>query len=206
MILIHEALTSEKMNHLKEIGWSKLRIIFGAAVIFCVLALLSPEGPLKLFLITCAATISVMSLLILSTSYASLRKNHLAQNAISMFLEKDPSPSFLVSRDGIVQSTNQAAQNMFGHVTGETFSNVLKYKLANPSSILFRLNEKAIQMGTSRENIATAHGHLRLSAFQMDQNTFLWRIEDEVDMGGEQNIEGGPAHGHNHPQRKGDIS
>ena len=172
------ALTTNDVSQFAETGYTKLSNFAVATVILSVLGVLAPSGPITLFLLTSAATLGVLGVIIFGLSHRRCRMRGVALNAISEFIENDAISSFVVTNDGEVTSSNLAARTMFGDSDGKTMPNVLRYTFANPSGILFRLKDKAQKIGSYQEDIVTRKGHVRLSVHQMGTYATLWRLED----------------------------
>ncbi|MEP2640285.1 ATP-binding protein [Roseobacter sp.] len=124
-----------------------------------------------------------LSLLGVCGGLTLIARRHAAHRAVTVatladFIHSDSSPSFLVDTNGALLSSNQSAQKRFDGDLDETLSGTLKNTLANPSGIIFRLQTRAEQEGSAREDLVTRRGHIRLTAHQAGQQTFMWRFED----------------------------
>jgi two-component system, cell cycle sensor histidine kinase and response regulator CckA len=52
---------------------------------------------------------------------------------------------------------------------------------ANPGAVLFRLQSRAANLGTAREDVVTRRGHTRLTVHKIAPYRFLWRLEEFLD-------------------------
>ncbi|WP_343116167.1 ATP-binding protein [Ostreiculturibacter nitratireducens] len=100
---------------------------------------------------------------------------------IAAFIAHDASPSFTTDADGEVGYQNRAALERFGSRGGQTLTRALAEIFANPSAVLFRLQNKADLHGAAREDVVTRRGHVRLSVHRIDDSGFLWRLEEMVE-------------------------
>ena len=178
MSLGDSALTTNDVSQFAETGYAKLRIIAVAALALGVMAAFAPEGPITLVLVTSSVTLGFLWSVVFGLARRRSRTRRIALKAISDFIEKDAIPSFVMSVDGAITSSNLTARTIFGAVDGQTLANVLRHTFANPGGILFRLREKAEKIGATQEDIVTRKGHVRLSVHQMGTDALLWRLED----------------------------
>jgi len=98
--------------------------------------------------------------------------------AVTGFLENDVAPGFVTDSDGAVLTRNKAADERFQGRSFETLAAAFADLFANPGAVLFRLQGRAMALGVAREDIVTRRGHLRLSVHRVEDQTFLWRIEE----------------------------
>jgi two-component system cell cycle sensor histidine kinase/response regulator CckA len=98
-------------------------------------------------------------------------------------LGEDASPCFTTDDTGAVLWRNQAATARFGATAG-TLTAALADHFANPGAVLFRLQSRAANQGSAREDVVTRRGHLRLSVHRVAEARFLWRTEEFVDRSG----------------------
>lgn len=149
------------------------------AVAFClaVFAVIAPQRLTSLALLASATT------LLMLTAFAGLvrrqasRQSRIAIDAVSTFMARDVAASFITQADGRIKHCNPAAQALFETTDRTTLSAVLADKLANPNSILFRLQSRAEAAGAAQEDILTRSGHLRLAVQHMGPDTFVWRFD-----------------------------
>jgi two-component system, cell cycle sensor histidine kinase and response regulator CckA len=73
------------------------------------------------------------------------------------------------------------AENRFGDCSGQTLSRALGDLFANPAAVLYRLQTRAMSVGSAREDVVTRRGHVRLSVHRVGEDSFLWRLEEMVD-------------------------
>lgn len=138
-----------------------------------------PEPVTGLVLTGVGGTLAALSLLIGALSRLHGVGQVRASEAVARFIEQDVSPSFTTDIDGAIEHRNRAARERFGaHGGDETLARCLRDLFANPAAILMRLQSRAEARGAAREDIVTRRGHMRLSVHQIDEDRFLWRLED----------------------------
>ncbi|WP_299627749.1 ATP-binding protein [uncultured Tateyamaria sp.] len=144
---------------------------------------LAPQLVVQMGLIAAAGALMVLGLVLTVTARKTRKTHDLAIGAISDFIEKDASPSFVCTADGEVLRANAAARATYATRRGETLANSLRNTFANPGGILFRLKSQADLEGAAREDIVTRKGHMRLAVHQMGEDQLLWRLEAVPDTG-----------------------
>lgn len=117
-------------------------------------------------------------------SLLRLQKQQHAKDALIRLIEHDISPCFLTDMDGqILYRNDAAAERTTGRVV-ENLTRAFSDLFASPGSILYRLQSKAHAVGRAVEDIVTRKGHVRLSVNALDDDSYLWRLEDLSDRGG----------------------
>lgn len=141
-------------------------------------ALLSLPVLLANGLIAAGLTLTLVSVLLGLRRYVAQRSLDMANTVLTRFVEKDAVPSFVTDIEGQVHARNAAADMRFANTESETLAGTLRAVFANPSAVLFRLQNRAEMDGAAREDVVTRQGHVRLAVHQMGDQGFLWRIED----------------------------
>lgn len=100
----------------------------------------------------------------------------------------DSAVSILTGQDGAVRFLNPAAKNRFrdidmrnsaaGEVEGGTMATLLRGMIANPASVMYRLQKKADVDGNAADVVTTRNGHVALSLHDIGAGLQLWRIEE----------------------------
>ncbi|MEO0378718.1 MAG: ATP-binding protein [Pseudomonadota bacterium] len=155
------------------------------------MAVLAPEPLLQMGLAAAAVALLGLGLAIGFTARRARVRNDMSIAAISNFIEKDGSPSFVCSADGEVVRANACARKMFSTRRGETLAGTLRNTFANPGGIIFRLKAAAeAEDGAAREDIVTRKGYMRLAVHALDADQFLWRLENVADPGHSRSSDG----------------
>jgi len=137
-----------------------------------------PDPVFGIVLMSGGLTLGFVALAVRGHSYWTGRKRNAAYKTVSRFVANDASPSFVTNVDGEVGYVNGAAKERFSEPLDKSLSHVLRDLFANPSAVLFRLQNKAKAVGAAREDIVTRRGHIRLAVHLISGGSFLWRLED----------------------------
>ncbi|WP_420022918.1 ATP-binding protein [Cereibacter azotoformans] len=100
---------------------------------------------------------------------------------LARLLGEDAAPCFTTDALGQIGYQNHAATARFGDRSGGTLVASLGDHFASPASVLFRLQSRASNMGSAREDVVTRRGHVRLSVHRIGPGRFLWRLEEFQD-------------------------
>ncbi|MFW8593066.1 ATP-binding protein [Cribrihabitans neustonicus] len=142
-----------------------------------------PEWMGRGFVMVGLTLVAVAGLMLLQTRLR-LNARAMAAELLTGFIEKDATPSFVTDDDGMIHACNAAAVKRFQDASKETLAGTLRSVLANPSAVLFRLQNRARVDGAAREDIVTRRGHVRLAVHQMNGGSYLWRVEDILERAG----------------------
>jgi len=113
----------------------------------------------------------------------SLRRRSKARQAsqFGLLVSQDAAPCFVADGVGQIHYQNDSAQTKFGDRDGATLVAALGDHFASPSAVLYRLQNRAEHHGASREDVVTRRGHTRLSVHRLNEDQFLWRLEEFLD-------------------------
>lgn len=106
------------------------------------------------------------------------RRLSVVRAAMLTVVTRDPDHAFLTDVDGNVIAWNKHASDKFGDVEGKSIGGLFTSILVNPDAALFRLLEHADTFGSGKEDIVTRGGHYRLILTKVDEDTYLWRLEE----------------------------
>ncbi|MGJ8610862.1 MAG: hybrid sensor histidine kinase/response regulator, partial [Octadecabacter sp.] len=149
-----------------------------------VLTFFVEQPQVRLGLLAFGAATVVFAFFFTMLKYMRARKFAYATQVLVSLVENDASPCFFSDIEGKVSFRNQAASDRFPDRTSDNIGRILSELFANPSAVLFRFQSKAQALGSAREDIVTRKGHVRLSLNFVDNEQFLWRVEDLADRGG----------------------
>ncbi len=172
------------VSHVAEIIGSadglsrRLWPMLAAGVSAMALGILAPAehaGPAVLMAgLTLTALASALSAFLwLADSNGRRMSRHL--NAIA---GHDPAPCFTTDATGIIGYQNAAAQRRFGHRNGATLIATLNDHFSSPSSVLFRLQNRAEVSGAAQEDVLTRRGNTRLSVHRISVERYFWRLDE----------------------------
>lgn len=152
-------------------------ILFLLAALTAALAVGLPVGPMTLILTTVCITLFILSGIVFFGSRQKRAEQGCHVSTIASVIEKDIVPSFVVGSDGAIHASNPAAIAQFEIGDSLTLAGILKSSFANPTGVLFRLQSRAIAGGNAREDVVTRTGQIRLSVHQVEDDSFIWRVE-----------------------------
>lgn len=136
---------------------------------------------LVLLVIGISLGMALLVVRVLAAQQNKSRKRLCATTAL--FVAHDASPGFLADPDGEVIYCNASAKSRFTIARGQSLSSCFADFFANPTEMVFRLQNRANAFGAATEDAVTKRGHIRLSVHQIGQSGYLWRVEDIADRG-----------------------
>ncbi|MBU2993381.1 response regulator [Octadecabacter sp. B2R22] len=154
-------------------------VLLGASAILGTAVVVDVQ--IRLGLLAFGSAVLLFALALLIGGAIKARQQAAARKSVISLVEHDPSPSFLTNSDGIILSRNDRAAARFRDLNVESLGRVFAEMFANPSAVMFRIQNKAQALGSAREDIVTRKGHVRLSVNAVDDTSFLWRLEDLSD-------------------------
>ncbi len=149
--------------------------IFG--VVMLIGAFFVPDPVFGVLLMAGGLTLGLIALILKLVETRHHHSTSRLHRGVASFVSNDASPSFVTDADGEIGYLNKAAAERFPDSAGNSLSTVLRNLFANPSAVLFRMQNKAQALGAAREDLVTRRGHVRLAVHQIDDG-FLWRLED----------------------------
>ncbi|QYK43678.1 MAG: response regulator [Paracoccaceae bacterium] len=158
-------------------------ILIGGAFLCLVLALFAPDRVTQLSAVVAGVTFSALVLVIRGLVAAAGLSERLAEARLGTLVGQDATPCFTTNDIGQIGFQNQAARDRFRADGGATLVATLGDHFASPASVLFRLQSRASNLGSAREDVVTRRGHMRLSVHRIAPRRFLWRIEEFTERG-----------------------
>ncbi|WP_126978687.1 hybrid sensor histidine kinase/response regulator [Frigidibacter oleivorans] len=147
------------------------------------LAALVLPARMTLPLVTAGLTLVAVAVVLRLLAQAHQATERRLRSQIAAFVAHDHAPVLTTDAEGEVGYQNRAALDRFGPCGGQSLARALSDLLAGPAAALPRLQNRALAQGAAREDLATRHGHVRLSVHRLGEGGFLWRIEDLGDRG-----------------------
>ncbi len=126
----------------------------------------------------------LFALVVAGLRFVAAKNQQVATRALIAMVESDASPCFLTNVEGRISYRNDAANDRFRDRAVDTLGRAFSDLFANPGAVLFRLQSKAQALGNAREDIVTRKGHIRLAVNCVDEDSFMWRLEDLSGRGG----------------------
>lgn len=156
-----------------------LAVAFGAAIV----ALFAKDMVTRLGAASAALTMIVMILGLKFRSFLAFRKEGQRLVQLISLVGHDASPCYLTDNHGQILYQNTTALTRFKAEAGMALVSALNQHFASPSSVLYRLQNRAVHSGFGREDVVTRRGHTRLAVHKVADDRFLWRLEEFQDRG-----------------------
>ena len=156
-------------------------MLLAAALVAFVIAAIAPQPGFRMPATLAGITLVTVVLAIRAMVALSRRTGRLQAMQVSLMIGHDASPCFLTDDHGQIHYQNDSAATRFGDRNGKTLISAMNDHFASPSSVLFRLQNRAITLGAAREDVVTRRGHTRLSVHRIGDNRVLWRLEEFLD-------------------------
>ena len=144
----------------------------------------SADPPVRLAALVTGATLLALVGAIRGLVAAAALSERQAERRLGRMMGQDAAPCFSTNAIGQIGFQNQAAIDRFGAGCGTTLISALHDHFASPASVLFRLQSRAMNLGSAREDVVTRRGHTRLSVHRIGATSFLWRLEEFQDRTG----------------------
>ncbi|MBV7379398.1 response regulator [Maritimibacter sp. DP4N28-5] len=100
------------------------------------------------------------------------------RETIAALAGEDAAPIMTTDRDGEIGYVNRAAKDRYGAAAGKTLANVLGDILSQPATVVYRLQNKALALGSAREDIPNRGERVQLSVHRIGEDGFLWRLDE----------------------------
>ena len=158
-------------------------LLLAAAVATSVVAVFASEPLMRAGAMIGALTF-VFLIFGLSLRSAMERREESRRRALLIRLVgQDATPCVMTDPVGKILYQNASAETRFRIAAGQTLVAAMSDHFASPASVLYRLQNRAGQSGAGREDVVTRRGHIRLSVHRVDEDRFLWRMEEFQDRG-----------------------
>tara|TARA_R110002051_G_scaffold40694_2_gene84621 strand:+ start:4166 stop:6469 length:2304 start_codon:yes stop_codon:yes gene_type:complete len=156
----------------------RITLIVSGAIILCLVAAYQFSQPLIQGSLVGAAIVFLLGGVLLKTrSYGA---DVVISDALANVVAHDPDFAFLTNSQGEILLRNEAAKKKFEATDEQALGSLLTAIVANPDVVLYRLITRANAMGGGKEEIVTRSGQYGLSVSKIDQNTYLWRLEEGI--------------------------
>ncbi|MEO9845989.1 MAG: ATP-binding protein [Roseobacter sp.] len=176
--MYNSALSPSKLTRFSLDAKRKFGAIAVVAGVLGVVGSLAPNAVVQKAFFAAALALIVLCLALFAIALTHTRKKQNALTILSNFIQKDSSPGVVSNSDGEILFCNAAAETHFQTTAHSTVGHLLDKTVANPSGIVFRLQTRAANDGSAREDIVTRKGHIRLSVLTVGPDSFVWRVEE----------------------------
>ena len=158
-------------------------VLLAAAAASAVVAVLASQATVR-EAATIAALTFVFLIFAIRLRQRTARRAEVQRRAnLTTLVGQDATPCFMTDRLGQIQYQNASAETRFQAQRGATLVSALTQHFASPSSVLYRLQNRAGHAGAGREDVVTRRGHTRLSVHKIGDDNYLWRLEEFQDRG-----------------------
>ncbi|NBZ87495.1 ATP-binding protein [Stagnihabitans tardus] len=154
-----------------------------AALAAGVVAWAAPTAAMRMGGALVALSLVFLALGLRLRAWAGTRAERTRLRQLTELVGQDATPCFMTDRLGEIRYQNAAAEARFQSRMGATLVATMSEQFASPSSVLFRLQNRALHGGSGREDVVTRRGHIRLSVARMGDDRFMWRLEEFQDRG-----------------------
>jgi len=154
-----------------------LAVALGGAVV----AVVSRDPLLRMGAAIAALTMVVLVLGVQLRGLVARRRDAARLTQVIGLVGNDAAPCYLADRHGQILYQNETAVTRFKAEAGAALVSALNQHFASPSSVLYRLQNRAVQSGFGREDVVTRRGHTRLAVHHIAEDRFLWRLEEFQD-------------------------
>ncbi len=177
-VLSQSALSPGPMTRaaLSQMGRVPAFAVLGLAA--SVVSLLVPHDLAAAFLGVFGLTFLALVVLTYGLRYRYQRSRQTMYETVASLVAEDAAPSLTTDIDGEIGYANRAARERFGARSGGTIASLLDDKVAQPASILYRLQNKAMALGAARKEIPVRGDRLLISVHRIGRDGFLWRLDD----------------------------
>ena len=163
---------------------ARVWLLVAAAAGCLVLAYLAPQSSMRLAAVIAGGTLVALALAVRGLMLLEQLRNRKQDQNLDHLVGQDATPCFLTDAVGQIHYQNDTARSRFGVKDRTTLVSALNDHFASPSSVLYRLQSRALNTGAGREDVVTRRGHLRLSVHKIADTRFLWRLEEFQDRSG----------------------
>ncbi|MFV2052903.1 ATP-binding protein [Aliiroseovarius sp. YM-037] len=163
----------------KADGFSGPSFYLGVVSILMIgLAFVASSHAIGVVLAAVGATFGFIAVLTSALKLGQRKKHGRLTKQIAALTELDKASCFVTDRDGEIVYQNTTAADRFSDCKAFSLAHVFRDLFANPSAVLFRLQNKAQAVGAAQEDVVTRRGHTRLSVHRIAEDAFYWRIDD----------------------------
>ena len=165
----------------KRRGMAPAILLLAVALGAAMLSVLATDMMLRLGAAIAALTMVVLVLGLQLRAFLARRREGARLSQLVALIGHDAAPCFLADRHGQILYQNDTALARFKADPGMALVSALNQHFASPSSVLYRLQNRAEHSGFGREDVVTRRGHTRLAVHQIGNDRFLWRLEEFQD-------------------------
>ncbi len=159
-------------------------VLAGPGIGALILALFQADSSLRLSLQVFGFVLVAASALVGARLAWRTARLRMAGETVDRIVANDATVSLVSDQEGRILTRNEAAEAKFKSRGADTLGFAFSELFANPGTVIYRLQSKAHALGSAREDVVTRRGHLRLCVNHLEEDRYLWRLEDLTDRGG----------------------
>mgnify|MGYP000530737741 CR=1 FL=1 len=162
------------------------------ALLLLIVAFYVPDPVASPAIASVAVTLAAVTLALIWWHRRASAAMRAAVNMARGFAGRDAAPGFVTDGDGNVVYRNAAAKSRFpiGQEGAHSLARALGELFADPASVIYRILARSKAQGAAREDVATRHGHVRVSAHGVGGEMVFWRFDEREDAAPAHAIEG----------------
>jgi len=157
-------------------------LVFLAAGLFAAMAFIVPDTMAQVTLGLISIGLLVAATGLLAGAFFDHFERRRLLRSIEMVTAQDFAACIVTGAEGEIRFRNAAAEREFPAMLSGNLGQLLQDSVANPGTLLFRLEGRADRVGAAHEDVLTRRGHIRISVHRADEGLYLWRIEKAADM------------------------
>ncbi len=153
-------------------------LLLVAGVCCLIVALFLADRGMRLTATVAGITLCMLVIVIRGLVAGASLRDRWTEARLGSLVGMDATPCFTTNAVGEIGFQNRAAVERFHATEGATLVSALSDHFASPASVLYRLQARAGNLGSAREDVVTRRGHMRLSVHRLLTGRFLWRLEE----------------------------
>ncbi len=161
---------------------SPLIMLLPVPVLVGVVVFLNLPIEARLSLLISAATLCVLAGVGFHTRSRGRMREAMLLDAVPLLVSRDITPALLATAEGEITYANDAAKTRFTSPMDNSVSARFATVVANPDTLIYRLQKKAEAMAAAREDVTTMKGQYRFSVARVSRGMFLWRFDELGDI------------------------
>ena len=162
-------------------GQASVLMLLAVALAAAAVAFLASDLVTRLAAASVALTMAALTLGLRLRATLAARAEAQRQEQLIALVGQDAAPCYMTDKQGQILFQNEAALSRFRSEEGSALVTALNAHFASPSSVLYRLQNRAMNTGAGREDVVTRRGHMRLAVHRVGEDRFLWRLEEFQD-------------------------
>ncbi len=170
-----------KFPEQSKVNDARSAALFLCALLFCLYAWFGhPPKPIQIGLAAASLSMAGVAVLYALKVYFDRRVSFAAREVFLTALNQDLRACILADSQGEIVVSNNCASTKFDALPGNSLVDSLCATIANPSSVLTRLQARAAKDGYVVEDVVNNRDILPVSVRILNENLFCWTIGQRV--------------------------